>query len=384
MKNLFWIYALNSLVYWIQDFEGLPGLSLFKYFKENLNWSPEKLMIVSSLLGLAWIPKILWGILIDNYLSKKTWIVITLIIDSLTVLFLGIWSLPLVIVLTLIFFNNSDSAIRDVATDAIMCVEGKKHNITGKIQSVQWISITASSILTSFLGGYIADHYDYRIGFLLILPFYLLCIIPLINYKENKSTRTKNNFILKIKNYILIFKNKNYLWVCLFILLYNFSPSFGTSLVYIERDVFKWSYQFKGILGAIGSISAIIGFICYAKISSKINPKKWLFAGILIGTFITLCYLYYTPISAIVYSIVFSFIGSFFRLISLDVMAKNSISKLEASSFALLCGVSNLGGFISLQSGAFLLPLLGLKKLIVVSAILGMLGLLVINKLKEK
>lgn len=64
-KSLFWIYSLSALCYFIQGFEGLPSLSLFKYFKEVLMYPPEKLMTLNAIIGLAWIPKILWGVLQD-------------------------------------------------------------------------------------------------------------------------------------------------------------------------------------------------------------------------------------------------------------------------------------------------------------------------------
>ncbi len=40
----------------------------------KLNYSPEKLMFLSSIIGLSWIPKIIWGILIDRWFNKKVWI----------------------------------------------------------------------------------------------------------------------------------------------------------------------------------------------------------------------------------------------------------------------------------------------------------------------
>lgn len=64
-KKLLTIYILSALCYFIQGIETLPGLSLLKYFKEVLMYPPEKLMLISSLVGLAWIPKILWGIMQD-------------------------------------------------------------------------------------------------------------------------------------------------------------------------------------------------------------------------------------------------------------------------------------------------------------------------------
>jgi len=178
-KKIFWIYSLSALCYFLQGIEGLPALSLLKYFKEVLMYPPEKLMLLNSIIGLAWIPKILWGYFVDQFLSRKIWISISIIIDILTVLFLGIWSLPLVLLISMMFINSTDSAIRDVAVDGTMCIEGKRYNITGKIQSLQWIFITIATIITGLLGGYLADHYSYKIGFLILIPFYLLMFIPL-------------------------------------------------------------------------------------------------------------------------------------------------------------------------------------------------------------
>lgn len=412
-KNLFWIIALNSIIYWLQDFKGLPGLSLFKHFKEDLHWSPEKLMLVTSLLGLAWIPKILWGVMIDNYFSKKMWIAFTLIVDFLTVLFLGLWTLPLVVLLTLIFFHNTDSAIRDVAADSIMCIEGKKRNLTGKIQSCQWIALALSAMVTSLLGGYIADHYSYQVGFLLVIPFYLICVIPLLMYKETKKSSVEEScisckFILecsgdennicdgyqeryiqksfkdKLKPYKELFKNKSFLWTSLFIFLYVLAPGFGTPLMFIQRDTFKWSFSFMGMLGVFTSIAGIIGYLIYGKISQKINIKKWMIASVFIGATTTLFYLYFTPTSAIIYGILFSLIGAGFSLLKLDFMAKKTIRGLEAATFAFFCGINNLGGTLSNLTGAWLLQLVGLKMLIIISALFGFICLLVINKINFK
>jgi len=58
------------------------------------------------------------------------------------------------------------------------------------------------------------------------------------------------------------------------------------------------------------------------------------------------------------------------------------VKGLEATSFALLCSISNLSGVVSNLSGAFLLPVVGLKWLIVLSAISSFFCLLLINKIE--
>jgi len=382
MKNIFWIYSLSALTYFIQGWEGLPGLAIFRYFKEILMYSPEKIMFIGSLVSLSWIPKILWGYLSDQFLTKKFWIFISIIFDIITALIVGIWILPILILITMEFVNSTDSAIRDVNIDGIMCIEGKKFNITGKIQSIQWISITIASIITGILGGYIADHYSYRVGFLLLIPFYLLLFIPLFFYKEEKVNKKRIKFIETIKPYKRIFTNKSFLVVCLFIFLYNYSPSFGTPLSYIQRDKFNWSFQFMGILGSITSVISIFGALVYYKICQKINIKKWLYYSVFLGAITTLSYLYYTPISAILYSIIYSFIGMAIHLMVMDFMSKSTINGLESTTFALLCGIHNLAATMSSLTGAWLYPILGLNILIIISALTSFICLPLIKYIK--
>ncbi len=115
--------------------------------------------------------------------------------------------------------------------------------------------------------------------------------------------------------------------------------------------------------------------------STKINIKKWLYISVFLGAVTTLSYLYYTPKTAIIYEVVYSLIGMFIFLMVMDFMARKTIKGLEATSFALLCSISNLALVTSNLSGAFLLPIVGLKWLIVLSSITSFLCLPLINKI---
>ena len=75
-------------------------------------------------------------------------------------------------------------------------------------------------------------------------------------------------------------------------------------------------------------------------------------------------------------------LGMFIFIMVMDFMARHSIKGLEATSFALLCSINNLAGVSSNLSGAFLLPLIGLKWLIVLSALTSFLCLPLIRKIE--
>lgn len=379
-KKLFWIYALSSAVYFTQGIEALPSQGLFYYLKDTLHFSPEKIMVLGSVTMFAWVVKPLIGYIIDNFFNKKSWIFLALALDVAVVLFLGLNQLPIFMIVALLILNSTNAAFRDVAVDGTMCVEGKKYCITGKIQSIQWISISFAGVLTGIGGGYLAEKYGYRIGFLCLAPIYLLVGIAAHFFQEDKAVENKvpSTLFLDMKK---LFTNRQLLLVCLFIFLYRYSPSFGTPLSFIQRDTFKWSKIWIGWVGTISTIFGVFGSLFYYKFSQKINIKKWLFVSVFLGALTTLSYLYYTPASAVIYDVAYSLIGMFIFLMVLDFMARNTIKGLEATSFALLTSISNLALVASNLSGAYLLPKIGLKWLIVISSAASFLCLLFINKI---
>ncbi|MEW6170980.1 MAG: MFS transporter [Candidatus Omnitrophota bacterium] len=317
-SKLFWIFALSSSVYFTQGIEGLPSQSLFYYLKETLNFSPEKIMVLTSIITFAWLIKPIIGYLIDNFFTKRIWIFLAALLSIITALILGFAILSIFLLIGLLLFNSTNAAFRDVSVDGIMCVEGKKYGITGKIQSVQWMSISISGLITGIGGGYIAQRWGYQAAFLCLIPFYLLVIINNCFYKEQKLTNNigfkKPSLIPELKK---LFLDKRLLLVSLF--LYKFSPSFGTPLFFIQRDEFRWSKMWIGVLGTMGTVFEISGAILYYKFSQRINIKKWLYGSVFLGAVVTLSYLYYTPTTAVVYNVLYSLIGMFIFIMVMDL-----------------------------------------------------------------
>jgi predicted MFS family arabinose efflux permease len=408
-KTLLKIYVLSSLIYFAQGIEGLPGLAFFLFLKEKLGFTAEKVMFIGSITGLAWVVKPLWGYLCDNYLSKKKWIILSLLGSIGISLFFGLSPLiPLGVIILMLSLGGANAAIRDVAVDGIMCVDGKANDNCDKIQAIQWTSITIASILVGLGGGYIAQHFTYKMGYLCLIPIYLIIIGVVLKYKPSNKPkescetcnyqyccdfsdnkwcqsyeRVKPKFLEQILSYKELFTDKKFLFACLFLFLYKYSPSFGTPLSYIERDTFKWSAQFMGMLGAIVSCFEIVGSIIFFKICKKVKIKKWLYISVFLGAITSLCYLYFTPVTAVVYGIAFAVLGMFIHLIVMSFMAKSTIPGKEATSFALLCSISNLAaGSASSLTGAFLLPKIGLHPLIILSAITSFICLPLIKKLE--
>jgi len=339
-------------------------------------------MVINSVIISAWLVKPVIGYIIDNFFTKKAWIFVSVALDIFSVCLIGILNLPIFTLVALLLFNSANSAFRDVSADGIMCIEGKRYQATGKIQSIQWISISISGLFTGVLGGYIAQKWNYKVAFLLLIPIYLLVAFIALFYKPAPQAQPED------KKHIFahlgqLFKDKNLLIVAAFIFLYKYSPSFGTPLFFIQRDVFKWDKLWIGSLASISTVFEIAGALLYYKFSNRLQIKKWLFYSVFLGALTTLTYLVYTPITAIIYNVIYSFIGMFIFLMVMDFMARSTTKGFEATSFAFLCSISNLALTASNLSGAYLLPKIGLPSLIIISSLTSFLCLPLIGKIKQ-
>lgn len=380
-KNIWQLFALSALIYFSQGLSGLPDSAFFFYLKETLGWNEQKIMYIGSIIGLAWLIKPCIGHIIDNWgIPKRTWILGSILASLICSLILGFLAALPIVVLTMMMLSCSN-AVRDVAIDGLSCCEGKKNNITGKLQSLQWSAITIASILTGVVGGWLADHTTYQNCYLLLVPFYIIMLLMAWQYKENMSEITKNktHFFGTMKE---LFKDKNLILVCLFLFLYKLSPSIGTPLAFIERDSFHWSRTFMGFLGTISAVASLGGAWLYYHYSTKLNIRSCLVWSVWLGALTSLAYLYFTPFTAVLYDIIFSVVGMFIMLMILDLMARESKSGYESISFALLCSISNLTGTINGFLGGFLLPIVSLQVLIIISAASSFLCLPLLKRIK--
>jgi len=413
-KKLFWIYLLSGAIYYTQGIEGVPNLAIFFFMKEYLHLNVSTIMYLSLITSIAWGIKPLYGFLVDTYFTTKKWILFSLLGSLGICLYLGLSSLLLLpILIGLMSMMSLTTAVRDVANDGLMCVEGKKTNSCQKIQTIQWTSLTIAGIFVALMGGYIADHFNYKIAYLSLIPIYLIIIGIVLKYrttapknstlepkcgnckhyencdlcdygvctyyKENKPTLWES-----ILSYKELFTNKQFLLGAAFLFVYNFAPGFGTPLLFIQRDTFHWSGTFMGMVSALSSGLGIIGAILYFKYSKYINIKKCLFWSVFLIGITNLCYLYFTPVSAIIYSCIFSVLGMFIFLNMMSFMAKSTLSGKEATSFALLCSCNNLSGTFSTLVGAWLFPLIGLKCIIIIASCTAFLSLPILKRLEIK
>ncbi len=261
-------------------------------------------------------------------------------------------------------------AFTDVLTDAMMVESGRPRGLTGAFQSVQWACITLASVLVGEVGGQLAETRSLRAAFLLAACFPLMSLSMGLTFVRETPTRASRAAFLETWQAIRAALGSREIWVVAgFIFFFWFSPSFGPAFLYYQTDTLQFSQQFIGRLAALGALSQIVGAVVYAPLSRRLPLKYIMHVSIALGVASTLGYLVYRDrTSALIITIVFGALSMVINLAFLDLAAKACPARVEATFFAALTSVYNLGAQLSENVGARLYDVVGYQKLVYIAA----------------
>jgi len=371
-KIPFIVYLFFILVYANQGFSDLPSQCIYYLTRETWHLSATMLGLLAFITSLAWYVKPVFGYLADYFGGKrklKTYLIantILIILASLYIVFFGLSFISLIVIFSII---NIAIAGNDVTNDKEMCILEKKHNLSGKIQAVQWTALGIAGLVVALLGAFIADKfsgaYNYRIAYAVTIIIPVILLIYLIKYyKESAPTINKIKFNFKV------LKNKEFILGILFIMFLRFSPSFGTALMIKMREGMGIEKMFLGYLGATGTVLGIIGYIIYYWKGWKIPLRKMLYFTIIFSALANLCYLYLPNKWAILsYNIAFGAVDGVCFLAVMSFIAKIVPIGYEGVSYAIVTSINNLSGRLGGVVGGFIYDHLGYTPNVIIASI---------------
>lgn len=349
-KNILIFYILAILTYAGQGIIGLFSQIQYYFLREVSGLSLTQVSLVSFVIGLPWIMKMCMALLLDYYPIKGyrtkyyLWMnAIGLIFSygSMMIFGLHIWSF-----LLFGFLINFFIALNDISCDTTMVCYEREYNLQGKGVSVQWTSLAFVGLFTSLVGAKLAESMNYVLayGICLIFPIMFMVYLKFL-HKEEKYKRKKFNFSGIAKH----FKNKEFLLGLLFIACLQLSPSFGLGLMAKMREQMEVSKMFVGVLGSVGTVFGLIGYILYFKYGSKFRLKDLLIFSIIFSAVTNLFYLYIpTQWYIMAYSVVF---GAFSGVSFMAIMTFMTKIIPEGNEGVLYACVTALSNFCARGSG---------------------------------
>lgn len=379
-----------GLTYFFQGALGLVGLAIPLYYKE-LGYSVAQIASIGAIIGLPWYIKILFGMITDNYpiggLRRKPYVIISSLLSLIGWFLLLIGKQPTFAYLIMCgLFYTTGYCLRDVVVDAKIAECSKSDCNAKHYQVISLGSRSLGAVITGVLGGFLVDKFGY------FLVFKLMCFVQLIIMTagfimdDAKVCIMKKINILKgLWNPIVEYcKNQQLRVLSLFLFLGMFSPGLGIAFLFYMKQ-HSISTTFLGLLGSIGSASAVIGVLIYNKFFKKISIKKLLYFGVFLGATTTfLIWFYYIKWFAILNTIIMGIIGMIVYIPLMTLFMKlASQTKHEGTTYAIVASISNLTGAGAGVLGGWLFDKIGFIPLIIISSLTSFLCFPVIKYFKE-
>jgi MFS family permease len=257
-----------------------------------------------------------------------------------------------------------------------MVEKGQPLGLTGRLQSIQWGSLYAATVLAGSLGGWMSEYDRHELGFLICGLGAVLTFVATWGWVHDASAREstvsdsltsestgpaeawavpKETFRSRIDIMRRTLMSRQFLMIAVFLFLWNFNPFSSTIQQLHLTDQVKLTpqqYGHSNSLFSIGSIGAclVYGFLC------RIIPNRLLIhLAIAAGVASTLAYLLVNGVqSAFVVSVFVGFVYMLGNLIQMDFAARMCPATIAGSMFAMLMSVSNLAIISSTVLGGYL------------------------------
>jgi hypothetical protein len=177
----------------------------------------------------------------------------------------------------------------------------------------------------------------------------VISIVPIafIFLREHKRRVDSGEAVKMALEQLSIIIRSGVLWAALgFILLYYFSPGFGTPLYYKQNDELHFSQQQIGNLGAFGGGFGILGAALYGIFIRKLNIRVLLTAGVVLSAGGTLLYLFYDNyFHAQLIESQNGFFGAFAEVALMDLAARSTPKGCEGLGYSLILSMRNVAIF---------------------------------------
>lgn len=375
------------MVYFIQGAIGISGIAL-PLFLRNLKWSVSEITAITSIAGIPWVVKILYGLLSDSCpffgYRRKSYLVLFSLLSALGWLSLLFLPTQKFLILFSMILTNIGFAATDVITDGLI-VEHSTESTSALYQSIAWGSRSAGALITGFLGGWLAGFWPpQNIFFITMLLPLSVMVVSLWILEKKRETAPFHSVVTPLKKSLRMICSKNLRWFTAILIVAAISSSFGVPLFFFMKETLGFRESFLGVLSSLGWGGAMIGSFIYARWLRRISPKITLRCAIVFNCIYIMCALLIkNQISALVLVFMGGIMGC---LVMLPVMSSAASlthnTGVESTLFAILMSVFNFGQIIFGFWGGRLYENIGLYPLIVAAGTIALTGVFFVEKIE--
>jgi Na+/melibiose symporter-like transporter len=378
----------------IGDPTGLISVPLLFILKDRLHAGPEAVAVFEAITLIPAYAAVLFGLLRDQWspFGRRDRGYFALAAPAAVACYLWLAAVPLSYVKLLGGVVGAMIAYQmlDAAAAALVTVVARRESATGRLSALTETIETVVGIFSVLAGGWMVSHLAPGTGFLLAgvltLPIFVLAfwspaaVFPKDPPVESDHESESLGALLRR----LIPQARTLRPVAIVLLLYNFSPGWGTSLFYYLTDTVRLSSEAFGVCRAVQYGGILIATAVYGAACRRWPLRQLLRLAIAINILPGFLYLLVRGTSgAIAVSAVIGLVSGFATVAVFDLLMRCCPPGLEGSATALGHSAFGMAGALGDVLGAAVYARGGFAVCLVMDAVAAALILPMLRQLPE-
>ncbi len=367
------------LVYFVEGILGLARLAVSFFLKDELGLSPSEVSALFGISVLPWVIKPLLGFMSDGFpvfgyrrrpylilsgiLGGCSWIALSTIVDNAGEATCAITLGSLAI------------AFSDVIIDSLVVERAKSESVSdiGSLQSLCKIASALGGIITAYLSGYLLQTFGSKTIFLITALFPLIVsgvawLIAEVPYAQPTDWKNIKTQLVQLRQVI----SQKKIWIPVGVMfVWQATPSSDAAFFFFTTNELGFEPEFLGRVRLVTSLATLFGIWLFQRFLKSL-PFRTIFTWAAIISILFRL----TPLILVTHanrslgiddhwfsigdSLILTVMGQITYMPLLVLSARLCPLGVEATLFALLMSVLNLGGLVSSELGALLMEWFGI------------------------
>ncbi|BAZ83413.1 folate/biopterin family MFS transporter [Sphaerospermopsis kisseleviana CS-549] len=374
-------------VYFVQGILGLSRLAVSFFLKDELQLSPVEVSALLGIVALPWMIKPLFGFISDGLpifgYRRRPYLVLSGILGAGAWVSLGTivnssWAATIAIAL-----SSLSVAFSDVIVDSLVVERARVETQAkaGSLQSLCWGATAMGGLMTAYFSGLLLEYFSTRTVFLVTAFFPLIISVVAWLIAEtpiNKdTTQPQVNNLLSTSNQIKQLGKaitQKVIWIpTAFIFLWQSTPSGEAAFFYFFTNELHFQPEFLGRVHLVTSLASLIGIWIFQRFLKSVPFRVICGWSIIISAALRMTMLILVTHTnralgiddqwfSLGDSLILAVMGQIAFMPVMVLAARICPLGIEATLFALLMSIFNLGGAISREFGALIMHWLGITE----------------------
>ena len=369
-------------IYFVQGILTLSRLAVSFFLKDELLLSPAEMSAIIGIGTLPWMIKPLYGFISDSFplfgYHRKPYLVLSGLLGCTAWVCLGTVVHTSSTATMMIVLSSLSVAISDVIVDSIVVERARNESEAkiGSLQSLCWGSSAIGALCTAYFSGLLLEYFTTRTVFLItaLFPLIISSVAWLIaeqpiNKDDKKSNNTKDQ-LLQIRQAI----TQKAIWLpTLFIFIWQATPKAESAFFYFTTNELHFQPEFLGRVRLVTSFASLVGVWAFQRYFKTIPFRIMFTWGIFLSTTLGMTTLLLVTHTnrllgiddhwfSLGDSLILTVIGQVVFMPVLVLSTRLCPPGIEATFFALLMSVMNIGGTVSYALGSVMMKWLGITE----------------------